>query len=342
MGFARRLGFTHQVIKTSLAAGLAWILATWISPSPFPYFAPLAVIVTSQATLADTMAQAIYRVVGILFGVAVSLLIGYWLPIGAIAITLATMLGMAITTALGLHRTVVSQVGVTALMVLATRDPRPYALYRVLESALGALVGVAVNGLIIPNDIPLAEQRITRLADLLAESLRAAVRGMDGAEAVSPEHLAARIEKGTADAYQSLRSAEASGRLNPFLHRRVVRLKRLTDGLKTLEKVAIQVWGTTLGLRELEAGGQAKMADFLPAVQDTAECIVAFAKVTTDPAEESERRLEAALGRTRLSQARLRSRLEEGAAPAALGDLGAVLTDLKRILREVAAQPAER
>ncbi|MGE5509590.1 MAG: FUSC family protein [Chitinophagales bacterium] len=337
---ARRLGLTHQVVKTALAAGLAWILATRISPSPFPYFAPLAVIVTYQATLADTMAQAVYRVVGILIGVAVSLMIGYWLQIGALAVTLVTLIGMAVPTALGLHRAIVTQVGVTALMVLAVRDPRPYALYRVLESALGALVGVAVNVLVVPNDIPLAEQRIAGLAELLATSLAGAVPAERGAERVSPEQLAARIERKTAEAYQALKSAQASGRLNPFLRSRGARLGRLAGALKTLEKVSIQVWGITLGLNELAGGGEAFALELTVVLQETAGCITAFARAKTEPAATSRDQLAGAVDRARRSQARFRALLVEAPALPALSYWGAVLTDLKRILAEVGGEAA--
>ncbi|GAB3818500.1 hypothetical protein GCM10028895_15840 [Pontibacter rugosus] len=92
-----RLGLTLQIVKTALAAAVSWIVATTILGSEFPYFAPLASILTVQVTVADSVEKATQRIIGIVGGVAVSLLIGHWLSISSLSIFLVILIGMAIS-----------------------------------------------------------------------------------------------------------------------------------------------------------------------------------------------------------------------------------------------------
>ncbi|HLO01641.1 MAG TPA: FUSC family protein [Symbiobacteriaceae bacterium] len=139
-----------RLLKMSLAAGLSWYLASLVSPHQNPYFAPLAVVITFQATVADTVAKAWYRCAGIVGGVAVALLIGHWLHVGAVAIALGVLIGVAISSLLHLDPQITTQVGVTVVMVLASSSTPHYAAYRLFETLLGAVVAVVVNAIIMP------------------------------------------------------------------------------------------------------------------------------------------------------------------------------------------------
>lgn len=334
----RRVGLTHQVLKTALGAGLAWALAARVSPNAFPYFAPLAVILTLQATVADTMAKALYRVAGVVGGVIVAGFIGHWLPAGPLSVGLTTLLGLSISTALRLNPAITSQVGVSGLLVLAARDSH-YAVYRVVETALGAVVAIAINAVIVPpNEIPQAERCILGLADLLSGKLADLPEGLDDAPGRNPvQPLSRAIMAGISTAQRALQLAETSGKFNPFLRVRATRLKKLSLAVGELEKVAIQVRGVARGLADLRAAGERRHEGLKRALQDTADCIAVFGRAVVTPSGETFQRLAAAGERARASQSDCLSRLRETATLAELRDLGAILTDLNRILTELDA-----
>ena len=311
-------------------------MASHLSPNPYPYFASLAVILTLQATVADTMARALYRVAGIVGGVIVGMMIGHWLRPGAVAVALALLVGLAVSTALRLNPAITSQVGVSALLVLVAQNSREYAVYRLLESALGGVVAIIVNAVIVPpNEILQAERRIAELADLLARSLSNLSRGARESAGDQLRGLAKEIDRGISNARQALRSAEASGKLNPLARKRGARLRQLSTAMGELEKVAIQVRGVARGLTDLEAGSEQRDADLQVALQDTAECIAAFGRAVPSPSDGAFRFVELAVAQARASHSRCLSHLREATTLTELRDLGAILTDLDRILTEV-------
>ncbi|SDP10352.1 Aromatic acid exporter family member 1, partial [Paenibacillus sp. yr247] len=97
-----RFGMILQTVKTTLAAALSWEVATQFTSNNYPYFAPLAAVLTVQITVADSLEKAMQRTVGIILGVAVSLLVGHWFGIETLSIFLVILLGMMISNALRL------------------------------------------------------------------------------------------------------------------------------------------------------------------------------------------------------------------------------------------------
>lgn len=337
-----RLGPAFQVLKTALAAGLSWELATLVSQSQYPYFAPLAVILTLQATVADTVQKALFRVAGMVGGVVVSLLVLVWLPVGAVAISLTLLAGMAISALLRLNPQITSQVGVTALLVLISHDTRHYARDRVLETALGAVVAIVVNALVIPPDLtPLAEQRVAGLTELLAQSLRDLSGGPSAAhEGTLPRGKA--VETSTTLARDALESARQSIKYNPFLGRRGARLAHLAQVMPNLEKMAIQVRGILRGVHDLGEPTVAEQVGLFAVLHDTAACVAALSRVLVAPAPESRSLLNTALGQARARHSRCLRALHQLGQLSALPELGAILTDVNRILSEVGAAAGEQ
>lgn len=330
----KRLGPAFQVLKTALAAALAWQLATYISGSHSPYFAPLAVILTLQATVADTLERALFRVSGMVGGVIVSMMIHYWLPTNALAIGLALLAGMAIAMLIRLNPQITSQIGVTSLMVLVSKDTTHYATDRVLETGLGALVAIGVNALVIPPDLtPLAEKRITDLTDLLAGTLSDLAHGVQEPGDAMPRAIA----ELTVDAREALRSARQSIKYNPFMGRRGARLDQLALVVGNLEKMAIQVRGIIRGISDLGHNEDAGKAGLDGALLTTASCVAAFGVYAVDPTAEHRTGLDEAVDRAQESQSRCLRYLKEVAPLPALREVGAILTDLDRILGEVNA-----
>lgn len=71
----KRLGLTLQTFKISLAAEIAWGLATLFTPNLYPYIAPLTAVLIVNTTLAKSATKAMNRLLGVLGGVGASLIV---------------------------------------------------------------------------------------------------------------------------------------------------------------------------------------------------------------------------------------------------------------------------
>ena len=136
-----------QVAKTALAAGLAWALAADVVGSELPALASLAAIITVQVTVYQTLTRALQYVVAVVLGLLVALAFARLVGVAAWSITLvifgALVLGRALR--LGLQA---NQVAISALLVVALGEG--YAGERVVDTMVGAGVGVLVNLLVLP------------------------------------------------------------------------------------------------------------------------------------------------------------------------------------------------
>lgn len=322
-----------RLLKMSVAAGLSWYLASLISPHRNPYFAPLAVVVVFQTTVADTLTKAWYRLAGILGGAAIALLVMQWLHVGAVTIALTVLLGTAIFSALHFDPQIISQVGVTVVMVLASSGTPHYAEYRLFETLLGTVVAVVINAAIMPpNGLPLAERRVREVADLLVSSLLQLSRAPSEAMV---EPLAKQIEQQMGAAAQALQAAEASFKLNPFAQAGRDRLRELKATLSELEKIGIQVRGIARALADMGPHVHLYWAGLSQTVVETAEAVAAYRRALESSSGDASRSLATAVTQARRSQGESLIYLKEAATLADLRDLSAVLADLDRILSEV-------
>ncbi|MHB9146575.1 MAG: FUSC family protein [Symbiobacteriia bacterium] len=325
----RRIGPGVRVFKTALAAGLSYVLAAYVSQNHYPYFAPLAVVLVLGATIADTFDLALYRMSGIVGGVIVSMAIGYWFHVGALTIALTIFLGMALGAVLHLDPHIVSQMGVTSLLVLVSKDTHHYAVDRILETALGAAVAIVINIAIIPpNEVPQAERRVRELAEVLARTLR------DLAQGVQDDNRVTEIKASTGEALRAVESAQRSVRLTPFLRGRRARLRRLAAVAAALEKMAIQVRGILRGLSDLRAD-RVTSEGMTAALHEVADCVAAFGAATISPSGETQQALASAISRALANEEKHLAQLTQVQPPTAVRDLGAIFADLNRILIEV-------
>lgn len=325
-----------RLLKISFAAGLSWYLARLVSPNGLPYFAPLAVVLTFQTAVADTVVKGFYRCAGIVGGVALALLIGHWLPVGPVAIALGVLLGLAIGTLLDVEPQITSQVGVSVIMMLASSIEH-YAEYRLFETLLGAVVAVVVNALLMPsNALPQAEERVLAAADLLAASLLSLTYSPNE-PLLQP--IAKEIEQGMSRADQALRAAEASFKWKPFTKAGQARLAELATVLAELTRIGIQVRGVARGLKDLGPRIETWQAALNPSLKETAEAVAAYRQVVANPSAAAIRTLELAVARGQSSQTECLTVVREAQSLADLRDLSAVLANLNRILIEVSLEP---
>ena len=205
--------------KTVLAAVLAFVVAQALHTSPSPVLAPLTALLVVQLTMYETFAHGRERIVSVVAGGLLAVLfatvtgVTWW----SLGLVVAASLIAGRLLRLGPH---LLEVPISAMLVLAVGGEGSAALGRVVETLVGAVVGVAVNLLIAPPlYVQPADDAIAELADRMAafsEEVAAALRGSWSRNV--PEQLLQRaraLGQEVERADRGLARAEESARLNP-------------------------------------------------------------------------------------------------------------------------------
>ncbi len=266
IGRLRAWGMGERTLKTALAASLAWELGT-LAPggTAHPYFAPLAALLSMQITVAESIVGAAQRVAGIVAGVGVALVVTRITGANALGIGLLVLLSLIVGARLRLGPQAVSQVAVSALLVMFVGNASSfsYAGSRIVESIIGALVGVGVNALLIPpSTLPQAWKARQALGEAVAAALRdlasavsAGLTREDAARCLAQ----ARARSGPQSAaIAELEQAETSLRYNVLRRSQSAALARLAADHEALEHAAIQTRSLARALADalVDGGGE--------------------------------------------------------------------------------------
>ena len=169
-----------QAGKMALAAVVAWLLAMLFDRTQ-PFIAPYVAVFMMSGTVYRSLVDAARQVTTVVLGVLVAFGAGLVLPWQPVALGVAVFVGMVIGRWHRLGRDGI-WVGVIALLMVTygAADDTSYLVLRVAEVFLGAVVGVAVNALILPpltlRDAGRAVAAVSgEIADLL-ESVTAGLR----------------------------------------------------------------------------------------------------------------------------------------------------------------------
>lgn len=147
---ATRIPFL-QIIKTAAAMVIAWAAAAFIIPGELPVFATIAALLVVQPSVNQSVGRAVERSIGVIFGVVVAYVIGLGFGTNSWIILLSIVASLIIAWALRLTPGTANQVPITAMLVLSIGAANPeYAFARIIETVLGAAIGVIVNIAIVP------------------------------------------------------------------------------------------------------------------------------------------------------------------------------------------------
>jgi uncharacterized membrane protein YgaE (UPF0421/DUF939 family) len=343
MNFLNRIGLTLQILKTALAASVAWLVATNLLHSEYPYFAAVAAIITVQVTVADSVDKASQRIIGIIGGVLLSMLFGHWFEVGALSIFFIILVAMGIAKAFRMNQQIISQVAISSLLVLAFGQTKEgYAYERIIETIIGSVLAVLINALIIPrNAVPDVEQSIVRFSNLAATTLTNLTTLLDSTGAVKKtgrsevDLLIKEAEK----CEDTLELAEQSLKYNPLLTHQRVRLNQLTAYIIQLQRITIQIRGIRRGLIDVQTDTyyqqeQTIIQQLKQAMTATADCISAYGQLAVNNSEQNLKNLKLAMEAAQIEQAQCLNYLSKVTSLATIRDLGSILTDLGRIVAE--------
>lgn len=244
-----------RTMKATLAAVTAYVVAMPFSDNPRPVLAPLTALLVVQLTLYDTLRTGLRRVVSVVAGVLVAVALSSWLPLTWWS------LGLAVAGSLVLGRLLrlgaeVSEVPISAMLVLAVGGAESAAEGRIIETIIGAVVGVVVGAVIAP---PLyvrpASDAVQELARVAAEFMRKVSREVR--EEYTREQTmrwlveARGLGRDVLRADRALDRAEASLRYNPRARSRHNAGVSLRSGLDALERTGVSLRGICRSLADL-------------------------------------------------------------------------------------------
>ncbi|MDJ0382011.1 FUSC family protein [Streptomyces sp. G-G2] len=344
-----------QAVRSTGAAVVSYVVALRLSSEPAPLTAPLTALLVVQVTLYSTLTTGIRRVNSVVAGVLVA--IGFSVVVGLTWWSL----GLVILASLVVGRIVkagefVPEVAISAMLVLGVTQVTDTAWDRVLETLIGAAVGLLCNVLFAPPVwVEPASQAITGLAGRMHGLLTHLGGELTGqarvTEATARLHEARRLDNDVAEVDAALRQAEDSLRLNPRVREGLLFRLVLRTGLDTLEICAVVLRVTCRTLADLaDLASTGTRGTLLPppiteALRElyahTAVAVVSFARLITAQvsanAEEAERVLTEELATARLSRDRLAALLVEYVRehPEQWHLLGALLAEVDRVLDEL-------
>ncbi|MCM2390649.1 FUSC family protein [Streptomyces albipurpureus] len=341
-----------QTLRSTAAATIAYVVALWLSSEPAPLTAPLTALLVVQVTLYSTITTGIRRVNAVVAGVLIasgfSLLVGLsWWSLGLIILA-SLIVGYMVRVV-----EFVPEVAISAMLVLGVTRVADTAWDRVLETLIGAVVGLLFNVLFVPPVwVGTAGESIADLSRWMRQLLLR--MGEELSDHVSVEtaaarlHEARRLDNDVAEVDAALRQAEDSLRFNPRVKEGLLNRVVLRTGLDTLEicAVVLRVLARTMTDLARKRGDEVL---FSPEVARSlhellahlADALVSFAVLVTSQVSESaqaaEDRLAGELASAAISRDRTANLLLEDVQrhPSHWQLHGALLTEIDRILDEL-------
>ncbi|GHI92976.1 FUSC family protein [Streptomyces olivaceus] len=350
-----------QALRSAAAASIAYVIAVRLTPdkSAAPLTAPLTALLVVQVTLYATLKMSFRRVnavvAGVLVAIAFSQLVGlsWW------------SLGLLIVAALGVGHLVrahefTAEVAISAMLVLGVTSHGSLAWARVVETLIGATVGLAFNLFLAPPVwLEQAGESVVGLARQVRQLLLRMGEEAAGStafhEAAARLHEARRLDHDIGEVDEDLRQAEDSLRFNPRVREGLLHRVVLRTGLDTLEictvvmRVLARSFTDLAKEREPEPLFPAETgATIQQLLSEIADAVVSFSVLVTTnasgDAESAEERLA-----TELRQAAVtRDRLDELLLAEVRRDSrqwqlqGAVLAEVNRIIDEMDTEHRSR
>ena len=334
----------RRLVKSTVAATLAWEVCVLIH-SPRPVLASLAAILVVQVTVRTTFSRSIQLTVAVIVGLAASLLLGRFVGLHWWSIGLLVLAGLIVGELLRLGP-FSSQVAISGLLALSLGST--YGYQRVIDTAIGAIIGVLTNALIAPPTyVQEASQALRRIGDDLATLLGNIAAG-----------IRARPDRGTVERWLT-RGREIGGALRAadevvsrgeeslqFNHRaraEYERLERIAEARRAFEHTTTQTRGIVRSLLELgDALRDPANAPVIDALGDllhgAEQQVAAFGRLQERP-ESSDDREASVRAYDQAISARDRAAAALRETPAAQDEtarlLASILVDGERLMREV-------
>ena len=297
-----------NVIRLTTAAVLSYLLTLALTSGAIDLTGPLTALLVMQASAFSTLKMGAIRVGAVLAGVLVATLVSIWIGLTwwSLGAVIAASLILGKIFRLGEQA---MEAPISAMLILGVTNPNVAAETRVLNTLIGAGVGIAFN-LIYPPALPTrrASRAIIDAGDATAAPLDAAsvALAMGPINREQVQDWLDRVHAGglrLKSATETVASLKDSRRFNPRALGTTDIEPVLASGLRTLESCLLAIRGLfTVLLTELptedrpdDPYGEELRAAFAVVLHDAADCIRAFGSLVLAEVEEHEEEAERSL-----------------------------------------------
>jgi hypothetical protein len=348
-------------LRITVAAVASYVVGTLLFPGTQPLLAPLTAMLVVQVTPVSLLASGLDRVVAVVAGVSLAVAFAAGVPLEWWSLGLLILVSITIGQALRLRSNLI-EVAISGMLVLGVGSlgAESAAWQRLTETLVGAAVGIAAN-LLLPPKVASSDagRAIDGLADSVSELLDRAAGELaelvaDGRAVPSAARAwlgeARRITHDIPRVGAALLHAEQGRRLNVRAVGTPDVGPGLRQGLEALEHSAVAVRGMFRAL--VDATSDAEWTDdesaedvvlgLAQTFRELAAAVDAFGHLVRDEGDRAKQLSPADVQAVRESLEGLheaRARLEEllmtDTRPGLLELHAAVLSTVKRLLREL-------
>ncbi|GAA1205327.1 FUSC family protein [Rhodoglobus aureus] len=169
-----------QVLKTSVATVIAWVVAGFALQQPLPIFAAIAALLVVQPSVTQSIEKGIERSIGVVAGVVIALGAGQLFGDQSWVILSVIIISVLVAWALRLSPGSANQIPISAMLVLALGGQNAgYAVERIVETIIGALIGLIVNlAIVAPVFVSPARVAVASLTKKTAVVLESLARSL--------------------------------------------------------------------------------------------------------------------------------------------------------------------
>jgi uncharacterized membrane protein YgaE (UPF0421/DUF939 family) len=208
-----------QVLKTALAAILAWVLASSVFGLSQPFLAPWAALLVVHATVYRSFSSGAMQVAATFAAVLLAATVGQLLGLDtwAVAVVVVAGLFLGVVPWMGADTTTIAS---TAVVVLTTGYGDGLLFSRLIDTAIGVVVGLVVNFLVWPplrrrTTIAAMDRIDDAIGDLLSDMASTLSTGCDSDDIGEWIERTRDLDGDVDHAWSMVRQTTESARLNP-------------------------------------------------------------------------------------------------------------------------------
>src|SRR5215207_6071188 len=141
----------RAIVQATLAATIAWLVATEIVGHPQPFFAPVSAMIVLGLTQGERGRRAVEVVLGVTLGIAIADLLVIGLGTGWWQLALVVALSMSVALLLESGQMFAQQAAVSAALVATLQPPDGgISFARAVDALLGGSIALAISALVLP------------------------------------------------------------------------------------------------------------------------------------------------------------------------------------------------
>jgi uncharacterized membrane protein YgaE (UPF0421/DUF939 family) len=279
----------RAIAQATLAATIAWLVATEIVGHPRPFFAPVSAMITLGLTQGERGRRAVEVVLGVTLGIAVADLLVIELGTGWWQLALVVSLSMSVALLLGSGQMFAQQAAVSAALVATLQPPDSGVSFaRAVDALLGGSIALAVSALVLPANPArmvreAAEPVLAELAAVL-DDVAVALERRDRATAQAALDRGRAIDELARDLDEALVVGRETARLAPPRRRSLGTVVLYADAAAQIDLAVRNVRVLARGARRAIDLDEDVPPEVAGALHALAEAVRALGSAIDDPA----------------------------------------------------------